>query len=69
MNGLGWKARAMVETRHLQPPVTGPQSDPLLYGVADALARLFPIEDSCRRAVSSAPDAQEDEQVEEPLAA
>ena len=69
MNGLGWKARAMLESRHLQPPVTGPQSDPLLYGVADALARLFPIEDACCWVDTSAPDAQEEERVEEQLAA
>lgn len=35
----------MVETRHILPPETGPASDPLLFGVAEALACLFPIDE------------------------
>lgn len=35
----------MVETRHILPPEAGPASDPVLYGVAEALAGLFPIDE------------------------
>lgn len=36
----------MVDTLHLQPPGSGLSSDPLLFGVGEALARLFPLEES-----------------------
>lgn len=35
----------MIKTRHIQPPETGPKSDPLLFGVAEALSSIFPIDE------------------------
>lgn len=63
------KAHVMVETCHLLPPLSGPQSDPLLFGVAEALACLFPVEDMRLRTVAVPPEQQDEERVEEPLAA
>ncbi len=36
----------MVETAHITPPDLGLQSDPLLYGVAQALEQLFPLDET-----------------------
>ncbi len=36
----------MVETIHITPPDLGLQSDPLLYGVAQALEQLFPLDEA-----------------------
>lgn len=36
----------MVETVHITPPDVGPQSDPLLYGVTQALEQLFPLDET-----------------------
>lgn len=35
----------MITTRHIQPPETGPRSDPLLFGVAEALSCIFPLDE------------------------
>lgn len=32
----------MIDTLHLLPPDLGPRSSPMLYGVAEAIAELFP---------------------------
>ncbi|GEP00799.1 hypothetical protein [Methylobacterium haplocladii] len=32
----------MIDTLHLLPPDLGPRSNPMLYGVAEAIAELFP---------------------------
>lgn len=33
----------MIETTHLLPPVLGPRSNPVLFGIAEAIAELLPI--------------------------
>ncbi|GJE55082.1 MULTISPECIES: hypothetical protein [Methylobacterium] len=32
----------MIDTLHLLPPDLGPRSNPVLHGVAEAIAELFP---------------------------
>lgn len=32
----------MIDTLHLLPPDIGPRSNPVLYGIAEAIAELFP---------------------------
>ena len=33
----------MIDTRHLLPPDLGPRSNPVLHGIAEAIAKLFPL--------------------------
>ncbi|MCE4224203.1 hypothetical protein HCU64_10610 [Methylobacterium sp. C25] len=33
----------MIDTRHLLPPDRGPRSNPVLHGIAEAIAKLFPL--------------------------
>lgn len=56
----------MVKTVHLQPPLTGLRSDPLLFGVAEALARLFPIEDVRLCLVPELREEMPPKEIEEP---
>ncbi|GEP02778.1 hypothetical protein [Methylobacterium oxalidis] len=47
----------------LNPPHTGPASDPILYGIASGLAELFPpVEASrpTRREADTAPESDEE---------
>ena len=34
----------MIDTHRLIPPAYGPTTDPVLFGVSDALAKLFPLQ-------------------------
>ncbi len=59
----------MIDTLHLLPPDLGPRSNPMLYGVAEAIAALFPpVMPAPRLCEVAAHDTAPDKTVDVPAA-
>ena len=54
----------MIDTTVLQPPCEGPRSNPLLFGVAEALTALIPLTDRTRPGATAAPRRDDDRRAE-----
>lgn len=50
----------MIDVNHLRPPTDGSQSDPMLYGVTQALMELLPLHDVVGTLVSRLVDEDAD---------